>query len=176
MYVCSSMILIFESTWCSLKVMSSHGTSFTVAGVCSGCRWFALEFVVMHRSQHTQLPRFYSSLNPIPNPIANQKSYIISQTLISWLDWLEIKGDMGSISFCSEFWSNVVLVVKGVDLEEVTKFIFAFKRFGNEQCHIRMQLRLLFPDFFWCLFNCLNSYSEFWLENLVMSLINHKTL
>ena len=37
---------------------------------------------------------------------------------------------MGSIPFCSEFWLNVVLVVKGVDLEEVTKFIFAFKMFG----------------------------------------------
>ena len=51
-------------------------------------------------------------------------------TLIPWLDWLAMKGGMGSIPFCSEFWLNVVLVVKGVDLEEVTKFIFAFKMHG----------------------------------------------
>ena len=50
--------------------------------------------------------------------------------LIPWLDWLAMKGGMGSIPFCSEFWSNVVLVVNGVDLEEVTKFIFAFKMYG----------------------------------------------
>ena len=63
-------------------------------------------------------------------------------------------GDMGSIYFyCSECWANVVLVVKGVDIEEVTKFIFAFKTFGNEQCHIRVQLRLLFPDFFLSVFS-----------------------
>ena len=37
-----------------------------------------------------------------------------------------MKGGMGSILFCSEFWSNDVLVVSGVDLEEVTKFIFGF--------------------------------------------------
>ena len=55
---------------------------------------------------------------------------------------------MGFIPFCSEFRSIVALVVNGFDLEEVTKFIFAFKTFGNEQCHIRVQLRLLFPDFF----------------------------
>ena len=36
---------------------------------------------------------------------------------------------MGSIPVFSEFWLNVVLVVKGVDLEEVTKFIFAFKMY-----------------------------------------------
>ena len=41
-----------------------------------------------------------------------------------------MKGGMGSTPFCSEFWLNVVLVVKGVDLEEVTKFIFAFKMYG----------------------------------------------
>ena len=43
---------------------------------------------------------------------------------------MAMKGGMGSIPFCSEFWLNVVLVVKGVDLEEVTKFIFAFKMHG----------------------------------------------
>ena len=31
----------------------SHMTSFTVAGVCSGCRWFAPGLMVMHRSQDT---------------------------------------------------------------------------------------------------------------------------
>ena len=36
---------------------------------------------------------------------------------------------MGSIPFCSEFWSNVVLVVNGVDFEAATKFIFAFKMY-----------------------------------------------
>ena len=41
-----------------------------------------------------------------------------------------MKGGMGSIPLCSEFWSNVVLVVKGVDLEEVTRFIFAFEMYG----------------------------------------------
>ena len=41
-----------------------------------------------------------------------------------------MKGGMGSIPFCSEFWSNVVLVVKGADLKEVTKFIFAVKMYG----------------------------------------------
>ena len=39
----------------------SRGTSFNIAGVCSACRW--VEFVVMHRSQYTQLPRYYNSLN-----------------------------------------------------------------------------------------------------------------
>ena len=33
-----------------------------------------------------------------------------------------------------------------------------------------------FQIFFWCLFNCLNFYTEFWLENLVTSLINYTTL
>ena len=37
---------------------------------------------------------------------------------------------MGSMPFWSDFLSNISLVVKGVDLEEVTKFIFAFKMFG----------------------------------------------
>ena len=45
-------------------------------------------------------------------------------TLIPWLYCLAMKGGMGSIPFFSEFWSNVVLVVKRVDLEEVTLFIF----------------------------------------------------
>ena len=27
-----------------------HGTSFIVAGMCSSCRWFARERVVMHRA------------------------------------------------------------------------------------------------------------------------------
>ena len=41
-----------------------------------------------------------------------------------------MKGGMGSIPVFSEFWSNVVLVVKGVDLEEVTLFIFNSYMFG----------------------------------------------
>ena len=41
-----------------------------------------------------------------------------------------MKAGTGSIPFCSEFWWIVVLVVSGVDLEEVTKFIFAFKMYG----------------------------------------------
>ena len=72
--------------------------------------------------------------NSILNLIANQQilhTYIIQyNTLIPWLDWLAMKGGMGSIPFCSEFWLNVVLVVNGVDLEDVTKFIFAFKMYG----------------------------------------------
>ena len=43
--------------------------------------------------------------------------------LIPWLNWLAIKDGMGSIPN-SEFWLNVVPVVKGVDLEEVTLLIF----------------------------------------------------
>ena len=35
-----------------------------------------------------------------------------------------MKGNMSSIFVCSEFWSNVLLAVKGVELEEVTLFIF----------------------------------------------------
>ena len=58
--------------------------------------------MVMHGSQYNQLPGNYNRM----------------------------KGSMGSIPSCSEFWSNVVLVVKSVDLEEVTKFIFAFKMYG----------------------------------------------
>ena len=38
---------------------------------------------------------------------------------------------MGLIPFCSEIWSNVVLMVKGVDLIAVTKFIFASKIYGD---------------------------------------------
>ena len=53
--------------------LESNGTSFTVAGVCSGCLWFEREFVVMHRSQYIQLPRYYNSLNSILDPIANQQ-------------------------------------------------------------------------------------------------------
>ena len=52
----------------------SHGTSFTVAGVRSGCRWFALEFEVMYRSEYTQLPGYYNSLNPIFTPIDNRQT------------------------------------------------------------------------------------------------------
>ena len=37
---------------------------------------------------------------------------------------------MGSIPICSEFWLNIVLVVNGVDLDEGTKFIFAFKMYS----------------------------------------------
>ena len=107
----------------------SHGTSFTVAGVCSVCRWFAWEFSVMYRSQYTKLPRFYNSLNPIATPIANRPivhTLSISHILIPfpWLNWLAMKGGMGSISVCL-FWV-LVLVVNSVDLEEVTLFIFNF--------------------------------------------------
>ena len=41
-----------------------------------------------------------------------------------------MKGGVGSIPICSEFWSNVVLVVKGVDFEEETLFIFNFEMSG----------------------------------------------
>ena len=44
----------------------------------------------------------------------------ISQTLTPWLSYLAIKGSMGLIPLLSGLWSNVVLVVKGVYLKEVT--------------------------------------------------------
>ena len=43
---------------------------------------------------------------------------------------LAMKGGMGSIAFCSEFWLNVVLVIKGVDLEKAMLIIFFVKMFG----------------------------------------------
>ena len=40
---------------------------------------------------------------------------------------MAMKGGIGSIPACSEFWLNVVVVVKGVDLlNRVTLFIFNF--------------------------------------------------
>ena len=37
---------------------------------------------------------------------------------------------MGSIPFCSEFWSIVVLAVKGAVIEEVLFFTFLIEMFG----------------------------------------------
>ena len=51
------------------------------------------------------------------------KSYTLNtqyHILIPWLDQLAMTGVIWSSPICFEVWSNVILVVKSVDLKEVT--------------------------------------------------------
>ena len=94
------------------------------------------------QTQHTWSAWRTISVRIWQQPVTSQNLILISDhdswswittadnphTLTPWLNWLVMNSGMGSIPSCFEswtnFWTNVVLVVKGVDIEEVMLFIF----------------------------------------------------
>ena len=129
-----SVLFLMWWFWCSFLGVLGHSCCCWIAGMCSvlsGCHWVARELVVMHRSQHTQLPRNYNILNSFINPIANLQICRLIVHTHTHLSCGRMVGDEGQYGLNPIlFWVLVKCgpyVFKGVDREEVTKSVASWQ-------------------------------------------------